>query len=100
MPPNEQEGAPMDVPEFYCDGTQIGLSPYTAILSLTKQPAGQDRTVPPIKVAIVRMSLEHAKVMSIILRKQLKNYEAQTGVEIQLPKDLYQQLGISKQEDW
>ena len=90
----------MDVPEFYCDGVQIGLSPYTAILSLTKQPAGQDKTVPAVKVAIVRMSLEHAKVMAIMLRKQVKNYEAQAGVEIQLPNSLYQQLGLSKQEDW
>lgn len=72
----------------------------TAILSLTKQPAGQDHTVPPIRVANVRMSLEHAKVMAIMLRKQLKNCEAQAGVDIQLPQSLYQQLGISKQEDW
>ena len=99
MPDNEK-GAPMDVPEFYCDGLQIGLSPYTAILSLTKQAAGQDVSVAPIKVATVRMSLEHAKVMSIVLRKQLKNFEEQTGIEIQLPQTLYQQLGISRQEDW
>ena len=80
--------------------TLLGLSPYTAILSLTKQPAGRDATVPPIKVANVRMSLEHAKVMSIVLRKQIKAFEEQTGYEIQLPQALYQQLGISKQEDW
>jgi len=85
---------------LYCDGAQVGLSPFTAILSLTVQPAGQTGTMPPIKVANVRMSLEHAKVMAIVLRKQLKNYEHQTGIEIQLPAALYQQLGISKQEDW
>ena len=48
----------------------------------------------------VRMSLEHAKVMAIVLRKQIKSYESQTGVDIQLPQQVYQQLGISKQEDW
>ena len=90
----------MDVPEFYCDGTQIGLSAFTATFSLTMQPAGQTGTMAPIKVANVRMSLEHAKVLAIMLRKQLKKYEGQTGVDIQLPQQVYQQLGISKQEDW
>lgn len=98
--PHDDKGEPMDVPEFYCDGVQFGLSPYTAILSLTKQPTGQDRTVPPIRVANVRMSLEHAKVMSIMLKKQLKAFEQQAGIEIQLPQSLLQQLGISKHEDW
>lgn len=90
----------MEVPEVYCDGMQIGLSPYTAILSLTRQSPGGDHTSPATKVANVRMSLEHAKVMAIMLRKQLKNFEAQAGIEIQLPQKLYQDLGISKHEDW
>jgi hypothetical protein len=89
-----------EVPELYCDGLQLGLSPYTAILSFTMQPAGQTGTMAPVKVANVRMSLEHAKVMAILLRKQIKNYEAQAGVDIQIPNQLYQQLGISRQEDW
>ena len=92
----------MDVPEVYCDGVQIGLSAYTVSLSLTMQPvgAGAAGTVAPTRVANVRMSLEHAKVMAITLRKNLKRFEDQTGVDIQVPKQLYQQLGISQQEDW
>lgn len=88
------------VPDIYCDGVQVGLSPYTAILSLTMQPAGQTGQMPMIPVANVRMSLEHAKVLTIMLRKQLKAFEAQNGVEIELPARLYAQLGMSKQEDW
>jgi hypothetical protein len=88
------------IPELYCDGAQVGLSPFTAIFSLTMQPAGQTGAMAPIKVANVRMSLEHAKVLAIMLRKQLKTYEAQMGADIQLPAQLYQQLGLSKQEDW
>ncbi len=88
------------VPELYCDGAQVGLSPFTAILMFTLQPAGQSGPTVPIKVANIRMSLEHAKVLAIILRKQLKVFESGTGVEIQLPAQVYQQLGISKQEDW
>lgn len=89
-----------EVPEIYCDGAQIGLSPFTAILSLTMQPVGQTGTMAPIKVANIRMSLEHAKVVAILLRKQLKAWEASMGSEIHLPQQLYQQLGLSRQEDW
>jgi hypothetical protein len=46
------------------------------------------------------MSLEHAKVMAIILRKQLKQFEEQLGAEIALPLQVYQQLGVSPKEDW
>jgi hypothetical protein len=88
------------VPEIYCDGAQVGLSPFTAIFSLTMQPAGQNVGVAPIRVANVRMSLEHAKVLAIMLRKQLKTFEGQMGAEIQLPAQVYQQLGLSRQEDW
>ena len=51
-------------------------------------------------MATVRMSLEHAKVMAIILRKQLKQFEEQLGAEIPLPLQVYQQLGVSPKEDW
>lgn len=88
------------VPELYCDGAQVGISPFTAIFSLTMQPAGQTGAMAPIKVANLRMSLEHAKVMAIVLRKQLKSFEEQMGAEIPLAPALYQQLGLSKQEDW
>lgn len=89
-----------EVPELYCDGAQVGLSPFTAIISLTMQPAGQTGTMPPIKVANVRMSLEHAKIMAIILRRQIKAFESQFGIEIQVPNAIFQQLGLSRQEDW
>jgi len=89
-----------EVPELYCDGAQLGLSPFTATFSLTMQPAGQTGGMLPIKVANVRMSLEHAKVLAIMLRKQLKDYEARMGSEINLPSQVYSQLGFSKQEDW
>jgi hypothetical protein len=48
----------------------------------------------------MRMSVEHAKVMAILLTKQLKAYEQQLGQPIPLHPQLYTQLGISRQEDW
>ena len=51
-------------------------------------------------VATIRMSLEHAKLMAIILRKQLRQFEQQLGQEIALPAQVFQQLGLSPKEDW
>jgi hypothetical protein len=44
------------------------------------------------------MSLEHAKVLAMLLRAQLKDYERENG-EIPLPPSLYTSLGIAR-EDW
>ena len=89
-----------EVPEAYSDGVQVGLSPFTALLSFTMQPTGQTGTMPPVRVATIRMSLEHAKVMAIIMRRQIKAFEDQMGEPITLHPQLYQQLGISRHDDW
>ncbi len=54
----------------------------------------------PIPVCNVRVSVEHAKVLAILLKRQVKQYEAQLGENVPLHPQLYTQLGISKQEDW
>ena len=89
-----------DEPVLYSDGIQVGISPFTVTLSFTVAPQAQPGTRPPIPVATIRMSLEHAKVMAIILRKQLRQFEQQLGQEIALPPPVYQQLGLSPREDW
>src|SRR2546428_7582017 len=83
-------------PELYADGVQIGLGPFGTILSFTMQPAGQTGTLAPIRVCNLRMSLEHAKVLAMLLRKQLKIFEEQMGEDIPLHPQLYQQLVLSK----
>ncbi len=88
------------VPELYTDGVQIGLSPFGVTLAFSMQPAGQTGTMAPIKVCNLRMSLEHAKALTMMLKKQLKNYEVNTGDEIPLPPQVYTGLGLSKMEDW
>jgi hypothetical protein len=90
----------MDEPSVYSDGIQIGVSPFTVTLGFTLAPQAQPGTQMPTAVATVRMSLEHAKVMAILLRRQLKQYEEQLGTEIALPVQVYQQLGVSAKEDW
>jgi hypothetical protein len=45
------------------------------------------------------MSLEHAKVMAMIMRRTLKDYERGTGCPINLPAKLCNEMGLSL-EDW
>ena len=90
----------MDEPNLYSDGIQVGVSPFTVTLQFTVAPTAQPGTQAPAPVVTIRMSPEHAKVMTIILRKQLKQFEQQLGQDIALPHQVYQQLGLSPKEDW
>ena len=90
-----------EAPDIYCDGVQIASTPFDVMIELQRRPPGLP-TPPdakPVRVGTVRMSLEHAKVLAIILRKNLKAYEDQTG-PIPLHSDHARALGISKAEDW
>jgi hypothetical protein len=89
-----------EVPDVYCDSMQLALTPYDAILLLTKHSGKLNSSEPPLEVATVRMSLEHAKVMAIMLAKNLHNFENDTGQVIPIHPNLRQKLGISNSEDW
>lgn len=87
-------------PDFYVDGFRVTVTPYGVNLTFSRSvphptPAGREAGEPQV---ILRMSLEHAKTVSMLLRKQLKTYEAENG-EINLPPGLYTGLGIAR-EDW
>ena len=88
------------LPEVYADGVSFGIGPFTVILAFTVQPAAQAGPSAPARVVNVRMSPEHAKVMAILLRKQLKTFEEDMGDTIPLHPKVAQQLGISKLDDW
>jgi hypothetical protein len=89
------------VPDIYCDGVQMVATPFDIMIELQRRPAGLPMTneSKPVRVGTVRMSLEHAKVFAIMLRKNLKAYEDQTG-KIPMHPNLARELGISSQEDW
>lgn len=94
---------PDEAPDIYCDGVQMNLTPYDMMIWLQRRPAAPPTSggevVKPIHVGTIRMSLEHAKVFAIMLRKYLKGYEDTTGQILMHPK-LMEELGISKEEDW
>jgi len=87
------------VPDLYADSLQIGVGPFGVTLVCGLQPAGQVG-VQPMRICNLRVSLETAKVLSILLRRNLKAFEEQMGEDIPLHPQLYTQLGLSKTEDW
>lgn len=88
-----------EVPELYTDAVQLSLSPFGVTFAFAMQPAGQTGNMAPIKVCNLRMSVEHAKVLAMLLKKNLKTYEQAVG-EIPIANQVYQNLGLSRQEDW
>ena len=92
-----------EIPDIYCNGVEMGISPYdlTIELQLNSPAKGSEKQVPkPVVVGRVRMSVEHAKVFAIILKKNLKTYEDQTGGLIRVHPELLKDLGVSREEDW
>lgn len=90
-----------EVQELYVDQFRVTGSAYGAALTFGLSPAHPTPGMaPPAKELVtLRMSLEHLKVMAMVLRKYLKNMEAQSGITINVPTQVLSQLGIPL-EDW
>ena len=90
-----------DVPDVYTDGVSLNIGPFGCILNFALSPAvaqaGAGAMAQP--VATVRSSLEHLKIMAFLIRRQLRDYERQSGVEVPIPADVLNQLRIGR-EDW
>lgn len=85
-----------DVPDLYIDSVRIAVGPYGFVLELGNQGVadtpGSEK--PPIRrLALVRMSPQHALVLARLLEKNVRQYEERIG-KIQLPSDLYRDLGL------
>ncbi len=91
---------PDEVPTIYSDGLSVSSNPFTISLTFTVSPTPGSGNQPPKLVADIRMSPEHAKVMAIVLRKQLREFEAQQGRPIPVHPHVAQGLGLSPNEDW
>ena len=90
---------PIDV---HSDQFQVTVGPYGCTLnfSLTSPTPPAPGSAPQAeRVASVRMSLEHLKVMTFILRRHLMEYERASGVSIPLPIQVLNSLQIGP-EDW
>lgn len=81
----------VDIPEYYTDSVNFATNIYGFTLEFGVMQ-GQDQ--PPRPLVRVRMSPQHAKIMSLLLRKNVQEYERRIGTVI-LPEGLYDDLGIS-----
>ncbi|HSV75327.1 MAG TPA: DUF3467 domain-containing protein [Chthonomonadales bacterium] len=79
-----------DIPEFYTDSVNFMTNIYGFTLEFG---AMQAQDAPPRPLCRVKMSPQHAKIMSLLLRKNVQEYEKRIGTVI-LPDGLYQDLGI------
>lgn len=95
-----QDAGQPQAPDVYADQFIVSTSVWGASLSFLKMPPhpSPGQAPQPVPQAVVRMSLEHAKVMTMIMRKQLKAWE-RDNVEVALPPDILNQMGLSL-EDW
>lgn len=88
--------------DIFSDQFQVNLGPYGCTLNflLTDPVPPAPGSAPQARrLASVRMSAEHLKVMTFILRKQITLAETQTGVRTEIPVQVLNSLHISR-EDW
>jgi hypothetical protein len=88
-----------DVPDLYVDSVRLAVGPYGFVLDLGVQglPDTPMSETPPVKrVAVVRMSPQHALVLARILAKNVRIYEEQIG-KISLPGKMFEDLGIESE---
>ena len=87
--------------EVYCDAFTITVSAWGANLTFQLREAHPEATSikQPERLGTVRMSNEHLKALTFLLRRQVIQYEQQQGVRCDLPVQVLSQMGIAP-EDW
>ena len=87
--------------EFYVDTYSFVGSPYTVFLTFgVAIPGEQPEDARINKLVILRMSPEHAKVMSILFKRAVREYEERLGTEIAIPPPILDAHKINLALDW
>lgn len=89
-------------PDVYSDQMGLNMGPLGCSMMFSETVAGP--IIPGVQqqtrnVATVRVSLEHLKMIAYILRREILAYEGRFGVQIPIPLEVMNQLGIGR-EDW
>jgi hypothetical protein len=85
-----------EVPDYYVDAVRVAANLYTFVLELGRQgvPDTPGSEPPPTKrLALVRMSPQHALILMKILQKNLRKYQDEVG-RIQVPEQMYRDLDL------
>ena len=86
-----------DLEESFSDTFETHINPWSSAITFglraTKPEENNQMTLR------VRMSLEQAKALALILLRGIREYESAAGVNIELPEKLLADLNIPR-EDW
>ena len=87
--------------DTYSDQFMVTTTSWGANLSFLVNTPHPEPTkpVPAERVATIRMSNEHLKVMAMVIVRQIKKMEAETGVKINVDSRVLNSLSIAP-EDW
>jgi hypothetical protein len=90
------------IPDVYVDQMRITVGVFGVNITFgLSEPHPAQGGVPRAsdEKVRVRMSLEHAKIAAMLLRRQVKQYERESGTTIAIPQNVYGGLGVPE-EDW
>lgn len=90
---------PFDV---YVDQLMIAIGPYGIALNFKKtsaKPVAPGTAQQGEDVGTIRMSLEHLKIMTFLIKRQVDEAQSQMGIDVQIPIRLMNDLRIAP-EDW
>lgn len=85
------------IPEYYGDTLYIRSNPWG--VAITFSVGAPTDEIDGHNVCVVRLSHETAKVLSMIIRRQLKKYEDDTGIPITVRSEVMKGLDLSP-GDW
>ena len=96
--PKQLEGDWSQPPEeYFSDVFWTTLNPWSAVVTFgLRQASPNEKDTPKVRV---RMPLQQAKALAVILLRAVRTYEAEADVTIELPEKLLTSLGIPP-EDW
>jgi len=85
----------------YADSFLVTITPFGANLSFEVREAHPSPHSPQTsaRLGTVHMSVEHLKVMVMMIRNQVKAVESQSGVQFEVPTNILSQVQIAP-EDW
>lgn len=83
--------------EYFSDVFWTALTPWSASVTFGLRMAHpNEKDTPTVRV---RMPLQQAKALAVILLRAVRRYESDANVTIELPDKLLESLGIPP-EDW
>ncbi len=87
--------------DLFADQFTITITPFGANLTFSvREPhPAAGRTPSSQTLGTLRMSVEHLKTMVMVIKRQISLVENQTGVKVEVPRDVLRQLQIPP-EDW